>query len=203
MLHTGETTTSARPGALRRALPVLVLAGLVLGIAGGAWAQPGPEVTNRPDCGFDDDPAPACVMEDMNPTSPTYGQTVTLSDYDDKVVFVEFMRSSCGHCLATTHALQALLEAHAGDWGDDVVILIVNMVGWEADLPTFCAQHDLPVLQDTESEYCADRFGASLYSNYVLLPGRELHTTHYNLSLPTNEARLVSEIEAALGSKRR
>jgi len=180
-----------------------VLAAILVLAAGSAAAQPGPEVTNRPDCGFNQDPAPDFALEDMNPTSPTYGQTVHLSDYDDKVVFIEFMRSSCGHCQGTTIQLQAMLDAHAGDWGDDVVFLIINMPGWEADLPTFTALSDLPVLQDTTAEYFGDRIGASLYSNYVLTPGRDLHATHYNLSLPTNEARLVGEIEAALGSRKR
>jgi thiol-disulfide isomerase/thioredoxin len=200
MASTGEQTIE------RWIVSVVTLALVLIGTAAAAQrsaARPGPEVTNRTDCGFNDDPAPDCALEDMNPTSPTYGETVQLSDYDDKVVFLMFMRSSCGHCMTTSVALQALLDAHAGEWGDDVVFLIINMPGWEADLPAFCALSDLPVLQDTTAQYFGDRIGASLYSNYVLLHDRDLHATHYNLSLPTNEARLVSEIQAALGSKRR
>ena len=164
------------------------------------WA--GPEITNRPDCGFGDEPVEDFSLVDENPTSPTYGQEISSDGLQGKVVFLMFMRSTCGHCQSLSTQLDALQEAHQADWGDDVAIVLVNMVGWEDDLPAFCALHDLPTVQDTSSSALADRVGAALYWNYVLLPDGRLHRMYYSLYLPTYQARLEADIEEALGRSR-
>jgi len=191
----GRAAPKTRPGKLTVA-PVLV-ALLIVSFAGGAWA--GPDVTNRPDCGFGDDPVEDFTLTDQNPTSPTHGQEITLSALQGKVVFLMFIRSSCGHCQTLAPYLDEILASHQADWGDDVAFVLVNMVGWEDDLPGFCGLHDLPTVQDTSTAAVADRVGASLYWNYVLLPDGRLHRAYYSLYLPTYQQRLEADIEEALG----
>lgn len=182
--------------AVTRGMRWLAVAALV-----GLWPAvtiADPDVTNRPDCGYDDDPAPDFTLVDQNPTSPTHGQEVSLSDLRGKAVFVMFIRSSCGHCQSLATYLSSYVTLYAEDWGDDVAVLLINMAGWEADLPEFCAPHDLPVLQDDGS--AADAFGAALYWNYTLRTDGHLHTMYYSLYLPTDEQRWITDIEAARGS---
>ena len=166
---------------------------LALAVAGITSA----DSTNRPDCGFSDDPAPDFTLTDENPTSATYGQPITLSDLQGKAVFVMFIRSSCGHCQTLSTYLDSYMTEYAEAWGDDVVILLVNMAGYEEDLPAFCTLHDLPTVQDDGS--VADDFGAALYWNYTLRTDGRLHTMYYALYLPTDEQRLITDIETARG----
>ena len=160
-------------------------------------ASADPDVTNRPDCGFNDDPAPDFTLEDVNPTSPTYGQDITLSDLQGKAVFLMFMRSSCGHCQSLSQYLDSYAITYADDWGDEVAIVVVNMTGWEADIDDFVTLHDLPTLQDTSEEGAADKIGASLYWNYILKPDGRLQAMYYEMYLPTDEQRLLADIAAA------
>jgi len=172
----------------------LGLAGvLALAVAGITAADD----TNRPDCGFPDDPAPDFTLTDENPTSPTHGQAITLSDLQGKAVFVMFVRASCGLCQSLSTYLNSYMIQYAEAWGDDVVILLVNMAGYEEDLPDFCALHDLPTVQDDGTVVSA--FGAALYWNYILRTDGRLHTMYYSLSLPTDEQRLITDIETARG----
>ena len=166
---------------------------LALAVAGVATA----DVTNRPDCGFDDDPAPDFTLTDQNPTSPTHGQETSLSQLQGKAVFLLFVRSSCGHCQSLSTYLNSTMTQYADAWGDDVVMVLVNLAGYEADLPDFCALHDLPTVQDDGA--VVDAFGAALYWNYTLRTDGRLHTMYYSLYLPTDEQRLITDIETARG----
>lgn len=173
---------------------------LALALLWPAVTSADPDVTNRPDCGFDDDPAPDFTLVDQNPTSPTHGQEITLSDLHGKAVFVMFIRSGCGHCQSLSTYIQSYMIQYAEAWGDDVTIVLVNMVGYEEDLTKFCGLHDLPTVQDDAAAGVADAFGASLYWNYTLKTDGRLHTMYYSLSLPTDEQRWITDIEEARGS---
>ena len=96
--------------------------------------------------------------------------------------------------------LNSYMIQYAEEWGDDVAIVLVNMIGYEADLPEFCGLHDLPTVQDDGAAGVADAFGASLYWNYVLKTDGRLHTMYYSLYLPTDEQRLITDIAGARGS---
>jgi len=176
------------------------LAVLVAVVLWPAVTAADPDVTNRPDCGYDDAPAPDFTLVDQNPTSPTHGQEITLSDLHGKAVFVMFIRSSCGHCQSLSTYLNSYMIQYAEQWNDEVAIVLVNMIGYEDDLPEFCALHDLPTVQDDDATGVADAFGASLYWNYTLGTDGRLHTMYYSLYLPTDEQRWVTDIEAARGS---
>ena len=165
-------------------------------------ASADPDVTNRPDCGLNDDPCPDFTLADVNPTSPTYGQEITLSDLQGKVVFLIFVRSSCGHCQSLSTYLNTYPSENQATWGDDVVLLLINMVGYEADIEEFCALHDLPTLQDTAAVAAAAHVGGSLYWNYVLKTDGTLQAMYYSLYLPTDEQRLLGDIDTALGRTR-
>jgi thiol-disulfide isomerase/thioredoxin len=178
---------------------VLAIVGWMAASAAPAFADP--DVTNRPDCGLPDDPVEDFTLTDENPTSPTHGQEISLSGLQGKVVFLMFIRSSCGHCQSLAPYLDDILASHGADWGDDVAFVLVNLTGYEADLPLFCDLHDLPTVQDTSAAAVADRVGASLYWNYILLPDGRLHRSYYSLYLPTYQQRLEADIEAALGRK--
>jgi thiol-disulfide isomerase/thioredoxin len=176
---------------------LLAIIGWLATAAGPAFADP--DVTNRPDCGFPDDPVEDFTLTDENPTSPSHGQEISLSGLQGKVVFLMFIRSSCGHCQSLAPYLDDILASHQADWGDDVAFVLVNLAGYEADLPTFCGLHDLPTVQDTSAAAVADRVGASLYWNYILRPDGRLFRSYYTLYLPTYQQRLEADIEEALG----
>ncbi len=178
-----------------------VLAAVALALAAmvAEPAMAGPEVTNRPECGFGDPVVEDFSLVDENPSSPTYGQEISASGLQGKVVFLMFIRSTCGHCQSLATQMDAVLASNQAAWGDDVAFLLVNMIGWEADLPEFNALHDVPTVQDTSTAALADRVGAALYWNYVLLPDGRLHKMYYSLYLPTYQTRLETDIEEALG----
>jgi len=100
----------------------------------------------------------------------------------------------------TVPVVRPQVIANNAAWGGQVLFLMVNMVGWEDDIAEFTALHDLPTLQDTTAVGAADKYGAYLYWNYLMKPGRELHTFYYSYSLPSFESRLLGEIEEALGA---
>jgi len=172
-------------------------AAALLAVTWAVAAAADPDATNRPDCGFNDDPSPDFTLQDVNPTSPTYGQDITLSALQGKAVFLMFMRSSCGHCQSLSEYLASYAAEHADEWGDGVAIILVNMVGWEADIDDLVSLHDLPTLQDTTDEGAADKIGASLYWNYILKTDGLLHAMYYEMYLPTDEQRLLGDIDAA------
>jgi len=180
----------------------LILGALVAALLLAMTAAADPDVTNRPDCGFNDDPIPDFTLEDVNPTSPTHGQQITVSALQGKVVFLMFVRSSCGHCQSLSQYLDSYFEANGAEWGGDVAFLLVNMVGYESDIEEFCGLHDLPTLQDTADVAAADAVGSHLYWNYVLQTDGRLHTMYYSLYLPSDEERFLGDIAAALGRGR-
>ncbi len=186
-------------GMFRGGLGIVIVAMAVLaGRPGGA----GPEDTNRPNCGFGDDLIPDFTLTDVNPTSATHDQAITLSDLQGKIVFFMFVHSSCGVCKTNAGYLQAMLDEHAADWGDDVVFMTINMVGWDSQIDEYCALSNLTVLQDTQAVNVEDEIGSSIYWSYLVDPDRRLATFYYDTYIPSDGARLEAEIEQLLEAKR-
>ncbi len=183
----------------RRIVPA---AGLLLAALLASTARADPDATNRPDCGKNDDPLPDFTLTDVNPTSASYGQEIALTDLQGQVVFIMFIHSSCGVCQSRSQYLQTIWNEHEASWSGRVALLLVNMIGWESEIDAFCSLHDLPVLQDTEEENAQEKLGADIYYSYLIDGDRGYVSLYYNTSLPTDEQRLIDEIEGALGARR-
>lgn len=90
----------------KRLLPVL------LGVALLAAGAPG----CLGDSGVQGKEAPDFSVETLR------GEEVALSDFEDRVVVVDFMSSMCGYCYANGRALKGILKEHP-----DAVVVSVNM----------------------------------------------------------------------------
>jgi len=100
-------------------------------------------------------PAPDFTLPDLA------GESVTLSQYRGKVVFLNFWASWCPPCRAEMPSMERLYEVYAGD---DFVLLAVNIEQDAAAVRDFLRKnpHTFPVLLDLETTaqrlYGVDRF---------------------------------------------
>jgi len=100
-------------------------------------------------------PAPDFTLQDLG------GESVTLSQYRGKVVFLNFWASWCPPCRAEMPSMERLYEVFAND---DFVMLAVNIEQDAEAVRGFLRQHPhaFPVLLDLEETtqllYGVDRF---------------------------------------------
>ena len=81
------------------------------------------------DCGQDLAQVPSFSLQDVNPSSATHGQTLSLESYAGKAVLLYFALSTCGHCQTQVGQLQALWDARREAWEDNTRIVIVALAG--------------------------------------------------------------------------
>ncbi len=78
------------------------------------------------------DPSAAQGSSDNLPDAPDFtltdqfGETHTLSDYEGKVVFLNFWATWCGPCQKEMPEIQALYEDHGGNAEDLIVLAVAN-----------------------------------------------------------------------------
>lgn len=154
------------------------------------------------DCGQELAQVPSFSLEDVNPSSATYGQTLALETYAGKSVLLYFALSTCGHCQTQVGQLQALWEAHREAWEDTTRLVIVALAGGADEISALTDRvADLPILQDTPEAAAEDAYGADRWYTYLLTPDGGLHTLHYSVNLTDSAevVRLVGQLEAARG----
>ena len=92
-----------------------------------------------------DDPAPDFKLQDLN------GNTVTLSNFRGKAVFLNFWAISCPPCVAEMPHLQAFYN----EWSsNNIVMLLINLQEDAATVKNFVQSHSytFPVLLDSQHE---------------------------------------------------
>lgn len=179
-----------RPALLALSLP------LVLGFR----PLRGPEPLTAPpvaECGLAGDIVPDFQLQDVNPNSPTYGQTFRRDELLGKVLVLYFAQPTCPVCQAEVPILQSMWDEHKSEW-TDVWLGIVALAGYDSGLPDLTAEISLPVLMDTEQDAVADAYGAAKW--YLYFTDREgtLQSMYYSLGLQSSagQAMFIDEVEA-------
>ena len=114
---------------------------MLLALLGAALAE------TPTDCGEVEPLVPDIALFDLNPGSTTYNTELGPQDFRGKSIVIYWAHASCGVCQSHGAALQVIWDEHP-EWHEDTQILIVNGIGYEADLPNFTSSMSLPVLQD-------------------------------------------------------
>ena len=90
-----------------------------------------------------------------------FGESHTLSDYQGKIVFLNFWATWCGPCKSEMPDIQALYEAHGGN-AEDLVVLGVaqpgaGREGSREDITDFLAEggYTYPVVMDEDGSVFA------------------------------------------------
>ena len=132
---------------------LLVVMG-VLTLLGSAGSQTAEAPDQEPPAA--EEQAPARPMAPDFTLTDQFGQTHTLSDYQGKIVFLNFWATWCGPCRAEMPDIQALYEAHGANSGDVVVLGVAQpdyyQEGSAEDIAAFMEDngYTYPVLMDTE-----------------------------------------------------
>lgn len=130
------------------------------------------------------------------------GRTVHLSDYEGKVVLVDFWSTTCDPCMAEMPHLVELYKKHKDD---GFVVLAVSLDGPESRAQVSSIVSDkqmiFPVLLDEETTVVA-RFDPKREMPFSVLVGRDggiiFKRPGYK---PGDETSLAKEIEDALSKK--
>lgn len=112
---------------------------------------------------------PAASQEEERPSVPApdftltdqFGESHTLSDYQGKIVFLNFWATWCSPCKSEMPDIQALYEAHGGNAEDLVVLGVaqpgVGREGSSEDIADFLAEggYTYPVVMDEDGSVFA------------------------------------------------
>jgi len=148
------------------------------------------------------------ALEDVNPSSPTFGQTVAPEDLLGRASAWYFTRATCPYCTRQYGILSQL----AADWADahpdrPLIIVAVNHDDARAGLDTLVSEGDLPILQDTAAGDLWGAWEVTWRDLIVLDPRGErvgvLNLTEHDLAdeehLQTLEALLLEATEGQEG----
>lgn len=166
------------------------------------WLASALPAASPPDAGVDDcaqvvAAAPDFALEDVNPTSATFGQVVPRTAASGQVTLLYFALPSCGHCQADVDQLGALVEEQGSAWSE-VSVRVVALNAATEDLPILADGHDLPILLD-EAERTVERaYGAERWYIYLLDRSGAPRIIHYSLDFSRERERLVAEVAALL-----
>jgi len=152
-------------------------------------------------CAVVPDLAPDFALEDVNPTSPSYGTTVQRTETPGDVTLLYVALASCAHCQADVDLLGALVAEKADDWAE-VSVRVIALDTAHDSLPELADGHDLPILLDTEDVDVEGQYGAERWYIYLLDRRGMPRHLHYSLSFSTETDRLVTEVDALLAEDR-
>ncbi len=163
-----------------------------------ATASPPPE-DPADTCGLVPTEAPDFTLEDVNPSSPTYGQMVDRTD-TGHVTLLYIALASCGHCQADTDALGALVVEQGDAWAEVSVRVLALNTALDS-LPELADGHDLPILVDTDELNLQGQYGAERWYLYLLDRSGMPATLHYELNFSTERTRLVEQVQTLLAGE--
>lgn len=124
----------------------------------------------------------AFSLEDVNPSSSSYGTRVSPPDFAGSVSAWYFSAATCTYCrwqYSRLVSLQKELDADHPNLG--IRLLAVNRAGYESGLGKLTPLGDLPVLQDTHEEDAWGRWSIR-YRDVVLLDAAGTIAARFNLS---------------------
>lgn len=145
-------------GVLLIVMGVLTITGAAGSLSAGLAAQD-PAVSQESAASQEEErpsvPAPDFTLTDQ------FGESHTLSDYQGKIVFLNFWATWCSPCKSEMPDIQALYEAHGGNAEDLVVLGVaqpgVGREGSSEDIADFLAEdgYTYPVVMDEDGSVFA------------------------------------------------
>jgi thiol-disulfide isomerase/thioredoxin len=149
------------------------------------------EVASGPTAPPRGEPAPAFSAETLE------GRAVELSDFEGKVVLLDFWATWCPPCVATLPQLEALHRAHADE---GLVVLGVNQEPDRVDqVRAFLRRHDVTFPSVRDDRDIAWRYGVHSYPTSVLIgPDQRVLKTYRG---PPPPDRLARDVRAALDAR--
>lgn len=145
-------------GVLLIVMGVLTITGAAGSLSAGLAAQE-PAVSQESAASQEEErpsvPAPDFTLTDQ------FGESHTLSDYQGKIVFLNFWATWCSPCKSEMPDIQALYEAHGGNAEDLVVLGVaqpgVGREGSSEDIADFLAEdgYTYPVVMDEDGSVFA------------------------------------------------
>lgn len=132
----------------------------------------------------------------LNTSADSPAKKVSLADYQDKVVYLDFWASWCTPCLQSMPFLNELRnrEQHRG-----FEVIAINMDKEPADAKKFLQQHpvDYPVVYDLNGNYARQLHIAVLPTALLVAPGGRVALVHRGFK-PADQAFLEAVIDKAL-----
>lgn len=113
---------------------------------------------------------PAFALEDINPSSASFGQTVDSMDLAGQAFILVFLDSRCAGCHEVAVDLWALYQENP-DWGAALPIFAVqSAAGMESPETTevMVEDHDMPYLADTVDQGLWSGYDALNHDCYVV-----------------------------------
>lgn len=121
--------------------------------------------------GYDDngDPNAGLTIAPVFTLPKVGGGSVSLSDYDGKVLVLDFMATWCGPCVTEIAHLKEIDSSYGN--GVAIVSIDVDREEDEALLASFAAEHAItwPILRDTQGVASASAYSASSIPTLVII----------------------------------
>lgn len=135
---------------------------------------------------------PDFTLQDMQ------GQAHTLSNYQGKVVMLNFWATYCGPCIKEMPSMQRLKEKMAGK---PFVILAVDMAEEQSDVKAFLQQHnikvDFPLLLDPEGTVVEQWMISAVPTTFILDPAGKIRYALYG-GLEWDKEEVIATLNALM-----
>ena len=176
--------------------------GLEIPLAGQvprATSAPPPPDDPADACAITPAPAPDFSLDDVNPSSPTYGTRVARTAAPGEVTLLYFALASCSRCQGDVDDLGELVTTMGAAW-DEVSVRVVALNTAHESLPELADGHDLPILLDNDTIDVEAQYGAERWFIYLLDRAGQPRIIHYSLDFNDIDAlaRLVDELAVLL-----
>lgn len=158
-------------GVLLIVMGVLTITGAAGSLSSGLAAQE--PAASQESAASQEEERPSVPAPDFTLTDQ-FGESHTLSDYQGKIVFLNFWATWCSPCKSEMPDIQALYEAHGGNAEDLVVLGVaqpgVGREGSSEDIADFLAEdgYTYPVVMDEDGSVFA-RYGIRAFPTTFMI----------------------------------